>query len=111
MRRITSAVVREMYARLGPYALSTVEGVRNYHRPDTFPARADVVQLGALADIYGVKLEDIAPQAAEESPASRRARSSDWAISSWCVSMPNSLPKMLGNVYGERISPARLTDY
>lgn len=60
-----SAVVREMYARLGPYALSTVEGVRNYHRPDTFPARADVVQLGALADIYGVKLEDIAPQAAE----------------------------------------------
>lgn len=60
-----SAVVRELYERLGPYALSTVEGVRNYHRPDTFPARPDVVQLGALADIYSVRLEDIAPEAAE----------------------------------------------
>lgn len=60
-----SAVVRELYDRLGPYALSTVEGVRNYHRPDTFPTRPDLVQLAAFADIYGKKLEDIAPEAAE----------------------------------------------
>lgn len=60
-----AAVVRELYDRLGPYAISTVEGVRNYHRPGTFPARPDLVQICALADIYKVKLEDIDPAGAE----------------------------------------------
>lgn len=47
-----SAVVRELYDKLGTYALGTVEGVRNYHRPATFPARPDLIQINALTEIY-----------------------------------------------------------
>lgn len=60
-----SAVLRELWERLGEYAIGTVEGLRNYHRPESFPARPDAVQIAALCAIYKVKLEDVAPEIGE----------------------------------------------
>lgn len=59
-----SQVVGLLRDKLGVYALGTVEGVRNYHRPEMFPKRPDLIQIAALADIYGMKVEDLSPSAA-----------------------------------------------
>lgn len=54
-----SAVVGQLRDRLGVYALGTVQGVANYHDPATFPRKPDIVQIAAMADIYGLKLGDL----------------------------------------------------
>lgn len=58
-----SAVVGELRDRLGVFALSTTEGVRNYHRPETFPKKPDLTQILAMADIYLAQGVELSPSA------------------------------------------------
>lgn len=64
------ALARTLYDMLGEYA-PTDESLRRMHVGRVSPTKVDVVILGAIAEVYGCKVEDFSKLAAGRAKSAR----------------------------------------